>query len=488
MGLIKDTLSSDINQILNTANPNQSINLYATLHTPEDDIDIKFLEAVTFHRDYNSSIGDYIMVEFRVTVDVYKGYIEPYRDNMELTLYGYYGNNSTKDTETDAWPYEERFKMYLINQTDTQGDKLDNLSKSDMGIAGFKIIRAQCLYRELEVLRTVTTQGIIKNVSIEDYLTWLYFIDDGSYGSVSGEPITYTSYVYPPNNTSPINHLVIPSGTKVMSVPKYIQEDNVGVYKGEIGTYFQKIYANSTLGNGESNQNVIFVYPLYNKDMFDETSSPAKKLMIIYPANHMWDSSPNNYKVDGDTIKILPSGNIQVDDTGENEISNKGAGYISNNPMSVLSRNLEVSDSEAMAEPSDSLSAIHVQDKRDGMIYTPTLRNVANEYILLSELSKATMCSYIVKWKFCDMNLIYPGMPVNIVKSTTRDGIIEIKGSVQATFCRWNTSDKTFIGAINIYAEKWSLNNELKAGWDDTADSSTNSILGTESLVNHSQG
>lgn len=487
MGLLKDELNTDIHQILAQKNPNGRINLKAILHTPESDITLQFFESITYFRDYNSSVGDYIMVDFKVTVDMYKGYIEPYRDNMELTISGYFGDgDGGGDDTTLEWPYGDRYKLVLINQRNTQGDKLDNLSASDMGIAGFKVVKAQCIPRELEMLRTVTTDGIISNTTIEDYLTWLYTIDDGKYGSVDGEAIKYTPSIYPPNNDNTLSNIFIPTGTKVMDVPTYLQEFCAGVYKGNIGTYYQKIYANGALGNGSEDQNVIFVYPLYNKDMFDETSSPKKKLMIVYPANHLWDSATNNYIVDGDTIKLLPSGAIQMEDTGENEINNTGAGYITTNPMAVLGRNLDVSETDVTAEPTDAINAVHVQDKRDGMIYTPIIPNVANEYILLSDLSKKVMCSYMVKWKFCDMNIIYPGMPVEIVRSTTRDGIIEIKGSVQATYCRWNTSDKTFVGVINIFAEKWSLNHTLTAGFDDTADSSTNSVLGTESLVNHS--
>lgn len=485
MGLINDTLQTDIHQILNKENPNKAISLYATLHTPENDVKIRFLEAVTYFRDYNSSVGDYIMVEFRVTMDIYKGYIEPYRDNMEISIYGYFKDQYTGQIDGDEWPYGDRYKLVLLNQKNTQGDKLDSLSASDMSMAGLKVIQAQCVPRELELIRTVTTDGIINNSTIEDYLTWLYTISDGSYGSVSGENINYTPSVYPPNNTESISSVFIPTGTKVLDIPTYLQQVSVGMYKGDVGTYYQKIYANGALGNKSEDQNVIFVYPLYNKDMFDETQSPKAKLMIIYPANHLWDSASNNYIVDGETVKILPSGAIQMEDDGENEITNTGAGYITSNPMAVMSRNLDVSESEVTAEPTDSLNAVHVQDKRDGLVYTPVVPNVANEYLLLSELSKKMMCSYIVKWKFCDMNIIYPGMPVNIVRSTTRDGIIEIKGSVQATYCRWNQSDKTFVGVINIFAEKWSLNHELTAGFDDTADSSTNSLLGTEQLVNH---
>lgn len=72
------------------------------------------------------------------------------------------------------------------------------------------------------------------------------------------------------------------------------------------------------------------------------------------------------------------------------------------------------------------------------------------------------------------MNLIYPGMPVCFIRSTTRDDIIELKGSVQATFCQWDNTNKTFTGIIHIYAEKYSLTKDLE-DWKSGSD--TESLL-----------
>ena len=482
MSVIQDRLSADINQILKTSNKNTVLNLKATLHTPSNDIQLRWLESVVIYRDYNTSLGDYVIVDFRITADVYKEQIEIFKDNMEITIYGWYGSSGNYSDSDNKWPYEERYKLLIMNQKDTQGDKSDNLSKSDMELTEIKMIRAQCVQREMEMLRTVTTDGIFRNVTAKDYLYWLYTVNNGDYGKISGENVKYDCCIYPPNNEVPIESLIIPSGMKVLEIPAYIQNKGTGIYKGNIGTYMQKMYTVSD--NKTESQNIIFVYPLYNKDMFDTVVSPKTKLMVFYPANHLWDSTENNFKEDGDVIKIIPSGKMVTDDDGENKLNDQGAGYITNNPMGVLTRNLDIQSGTAEAEPSSSINAIHVQDKRDGMTYTPFVPNVSNEYVLQSELARNTMCSYVMKWRYCDMNKIYPGMPVNIVRSTTRDDIIEIKGSVQATFCRWDVTSRCFSGVINIFAEKWSLNNPRVAGEWDTANDESNPITGTQSLIN----
>jgi hypothetical protein len=213
------------------------------------------------------------------------------------------------------------------------------------------------------------------------------------------------------------------------------------VYNGDIGSYLKEY----------ENKLTFFIFPLYNNELFEDSN---KKLMIYGANNIRLNFIENTYLVDGDIIKILSNANVNIIDNGENEYINTGDGYTSSDPSLIMSRNSMVTDNEIYYTKDTQLSGAKKKDRRDGVSKATYLNNESNLYKFRSKIIKNSMAIYQITWNYCDMDLLYPGMPSAYIYEDEVNGIMELKGVVISTYYRYNEATKTTSGLINLAVEK----------------------------------
>lgn len=430
------------NDIVATKNISPGDISYAVmLHTPEDDYSIQLLTSIDIMRDYNGSIGDYTSVEFRMYADKYLYEIHPYKDNLELTII----IKEKKKTITN------RYKFVIINQSSTDAEKTKNLDKEMIANSQLYNIIGQCINLETEAVRNLYVDGIYKNVTMEKLVT-AELLNMRNKITINGENLELDCNMATPDNKTEYGHVTIPSGVKAVDLASYLQSaDGYGIYNGNIGTYIQKYKEKSS----------VWVFPLYDNLRYDNESK-LPKLIVVEPATALLDFAENTYKEDGN-LHVLNSGELKLIDQGENEMMDNGTGYISVNPVGFIDRSSSISKTSVTADGDTLMTSAVSKDRRDGNSAAVYVGNGTNMYKVRSDFQRQTFANYHVKWNYCNMDLIYPGMPCCIFKQDRANGVSELKGVVQGTYHRWNNADKTRMGIISIMVEKPAVYYEKKA-------------------------
>lgn len=456
----KGLLQLEINPIKETHNDiANGMEYQAIVHTPKLDINIKLLSTFNILRDYNTNTSDYIFTEFSVPDVRYFRDIHPYMDNLEITITAY-----TKDEDNiPTKKFSNRYKLVIRNQQSTDTNFLDMSNNEDLEVSGFRNLACQCLEREFETMRTITVNGVYRDTTVKDLMiAELGGIDKYS-TSVEGTPVKPLLSLEEPDNTKKYDHILVGavsgvgSRVNIFDLPSYLQNQEYGVYNGNIGTYYQKYKDKGT----------IFVSPLYDSKKYEE--SPTK-LHIIKSPDMRFDTIENTFMVDGDVVKILVRSNAKSINTGENDFISQGVGYTYTEPNKVVERSVSIKNNTFDSHTDSHTKTVNLKDRRDTVNKSNYVGTVNNLYAVRSEYIKASMSIIQVQWNWCDMDLIYPYMPVCYMYVNGKNGIVKLYGTVQSTVQRFNGEDKSMHGIINIAVEKMIVK-EAPEGDDHEVDS-----------------
>lgn len=431
----------EINKIIGTSNKRTNTLEYVViLHTPVKNFTIDLLNSIDLLRDYNGNVTDHGVIEFYMGGGDFVKEIQPYRSNLEITIIE---NNKTEDIIKT-----NRYSFIITNNEDNMyGSLYTKTTQKDLNAALQVHIEGQYLLREIEAARTVYCDNVFRDATVKDVII-------SQFGSkltklkIEGSAISVNCDVREPNNDYTYRHIAIPNGTKLLSLPRYLQDTNYGVYNAGLGSYIQAVDGTPT----------VFVYPLYDKELFD---SSEKKLIIYYSNNSNFNYVENTYRQDGDILKILAGTDIQTVTTGENDIKDTGDGFIGGNPGMLTKRNVLVTDSDAQYTVDNQIAGTKIKDREDGVVNTTYVGNDPNHYKHRTNIVRKTMCYYQIPWRFPNIDLIFPGMPVCFKYEDVDNGIIDLKGIVQSTFARYNKAANTTVGIINIMVEKPSFSKNL---------------------------
>ena len=272
-------LMADISDILTgqTSTYTKTYHIEAYFHQTADDIGTPsalFLSDMVVIRDYENNFGDYIEITMMMPLGTFMYDIYPYIDNAEVSL----RVRKQQQVQGKTVYTKERYKcVYLADRNINIPTTLVGAA-SDLDITGLVPIRLQLVDRGLEVYRVKTTHGCYDSrisptpITMKSVLNSI-LVSEASKITVERKPIIDRVNLEEPDNADIIQSLIIPSGTKVIELPVWLQEQNAGVYNGGIGAYIQPYYTEK----GELYK-TLFIYNLYNGFKYDDAEIKA----IIY--------------------------------------------------------------------------------------------------------------------------------------------------------------------------------------------------------------
>jgi hypothetical protein len=426
------SLELDIKTILDANNANPAKwEWYVYLHTELIDLPVPLVESIEFLRDYSSNTGDYILAIFKIGMGDYIKDILPYRDNLQLTLIK--RNNKQQ--------ISIRYKFILVNNDNyVAGGYQDKMSREDLNSSQLISIEGQCLDRHIELLRTLGVDGIFKSVTVDEVLRFC-ISDSIAEVKVGSETIHFDVNIVTPANTRVYDHIEVPTGTRILNLATYLHQINYGVYNGGIGTYFQ-LY-------GPTLNNTLFIYPLYSNALFSNT---AKRLIIYRASTNRFDIIQNTYFVDGDIVKIIATSNTKSINAGDNALIDKGTAFTQADPNTMVERNAIVKNASVVVSKQATMQGQAFKDPKDGN-YNPAFAGVTdNLYNQRSNIFRLAQTTFQIQWNHCDIDLLYPGMPVMYVYSDTNNNVRKMTGIVQSVYSKYVKGTNETAALINIMA------------------------------------
>ena len=385
--LKRNVLQDDIESVLNYTDPfGGEIEINAILHTKDLDIEITDVISVDIASDYFNDITDKIHFNFVMGKGDYVLDVFPHKDNMLITLsYKLRGVTKTR---------QYRF-ILLDNLENIQGSRLDNMSREEMNQEDLLNITGQCLNMTVEALRLKEVSGVYRNVTVETVIEGL-FANVMNRTKVLGVELNVSVNFKPTNNEYSYDHIVIPSGLKLLDLPSYLQDTDYGVYNGDIGVYFTKT----------EDKDVLYIYPLYGGDYINDKQM---KVVLLNSDSDITENAGQTHMFTNDTLKILVGKSANSKNDGETALLDKAVGYRMLKPTVPLSRAVIVTDDTISTDVKANMGSSLLKAKEDGVNRQAIIKPTANEFKVRSTFLRNNMRDLTLKWMMSEHDLIVPG-------------------------------------------------------------------------------
>ncbi len=404
----KSSMWKDISAVLNSNYNYTHIVYQGVIHTELEDYPVLAITTIDIVRDYLKNIGDHINIIFILSMGDYAVRFYPFKNNLEMTLTLSYSPNNNNPTRIPPKPFKQRYKLVFLPDNNLHLDTSDAsmMDKQTLDLLEPVTVRAQLLDRALEPLRIKMTSGIYPNIKQETLLRSVLG-QQSNLILVDGKPCLDAIDIFPPDNTDLQYHIVIPSNTRVVDIPQYLQEDMNGVYSSGLGSYLQTY----------NNKKTWFIYPLYNTNRFNDTRTSDIKATFYFLPKFRYRGIDNTYTVNGNNITILCSSDKSYQDDGETQYMNKGVGFQQADARAFMGKPVVMSETGPKGNPAQLSTLVANASRDDGLNYAPNSREgiSSNPFKQYSDISKRNVSRIDMVWEYSDPSLIYPGMPCQFV-------------------------------------------------------------------------
>ncbi len=371
------------------------------LHNELEDVPIPKILLFQEVAKYVEDTSGYGLVTFIMGQGDYTYRLYPFRDNLEFTIRR--KKLLEGGVEDPSSIYYERFKAIFVH------DENPNVSMSNEGnreieelnSMGIVEVKLELRTRFEEVYGVVTADG---SYSGETAKTLIEAVIPYQLNlvKVDGRPIVESIHVEEPENKEPYRQLTLPGGTFVKDIPGYLQEKGKGVYTRGIANFIDLYKQRRTW----------FVFAPCDVDAFKKD---VEKMVIFFAPQDRFYGVENTFRVEGKIVYVVTTSTPPIQDTAGNRQINSGAGYRFTSQEGITSKPANIEDGKIKLDPRKLNTEMVNKGRRDGLNFAPVVRNGSNQYLMMSRVLMATLATLNVKWEYGDIDLIYPGMPVQCV-------------------------------------------------------------------------
>lgn len=421
---------------------NAIFNFETKLHTEDKDLDYTdavLLTDIYIIRDYVENMADYIEVKISIPLGTFLYDVYDKLDNIEVTLI------TTKQLtdNNQLFSVKERYKAAYLLEKNTSIPNTISQSKTDLNNQMPVIITLQLVDRSAETIRVKTTQGnfdmsinknkdmnigtFLKSV-ISEQTNKILIENKQSLDSFNIEEI---------DNKDNLLSVTIPSNTRIVELPDYIQNNNIGVYNGDIGIYIQKF------GIDHFNyKKSLFIYSLYNTKKYDKAEY---KIIFYSPLASSMSVTDNTYKYKDKILRILPHSITKIEDNKETSISSTGSGFQCSNSNSFMKKPVVMTEKGPIFSPGELTTAVVFKDKKDNLNYAPNKQITNNQFKLTSNILKSNGNYFTTEISNIDHDFFYPGAKCKILYEGKDGKITEVFGVIHKALITYSNSNLNLI-------------------------------------------
>jgi hypothetical protein len=288
-----------------------------------------------------------------------------------------------------------KYQAFAVNPPKMEMNVEDSPTgiKSREQLNGFLAVDFQLVEPTAMYLKLCEYSGVYENITPTNFLKFA-FNKSLLEATKANEPnVTPKLDIYTANNTTATT-FILESRTRLMQLPAFVQ-NNAGMYTTGIGRYYK--------------DNTIYIYPLYNTEKYLKTT---RRLNVVSMPNNGRPSPNMTYILNGDTVSIITSGEVKVDNKSEQVARNRGTGVRYTRSSSLIDGMSSGKNNKAGANYDKTNVAKSIETKADGLSNAPKTVLTDNPYKALSELSEGLGFSIGLTWPNSKHSLIYPSMPV----------------------------------------------------------------------------
>lgn len=381
------------------------------IHTKDKDITNSeniYLHNLTVNRDYENNIGDHIEAQISIPPGTFIEDVFPYLDNCEVTIR--VKKQYTVGSATEKKPFVSTTKYKAIFLKDKNASLPNNklYSKVDMNQQPSFILTLQLMDKSVEALRIKTAGGSFSISGVKGVKEALKTVlsSEASKVFVENKPSLDFIHMYEPDNPGDLKSLTMPSFSRVIEIPDYVQEKSVGVYNSGLGCYIQKCAMSPTkIKTG------MWVYPLYTvkRDNVEtmEIYCPTIESSLV--------SLPGAIHQDNRYVLLAYKPSVQANNK-EAGVMGAGSGFRSADASKMMTKPVKVTQRGPVFEREKLNTEVIYKEREDGINFAVNKGTYFNNFALASSIMKAKLNFIILQISNLDHDVIRPG--VNIRLST----------------------------------------------------------------------
>lgn len=408
------------------------------LHTVDKDLNTEdgvILNALYIKRDYINKTSDYIEAQLSLHLGTYVYDLYPYLDNIEVTLI----TRKQLTKEKKVIFTKERYKaIFLLDKNISIPTSL-NHSKEDLDQQMPVVITIQLLDRSVETIRVKTMQGNfdkklnLKNtdMSPKAFLKSIISEESNKILIENKQPIDYIS-IEEPDQKDQLKSITIPSFTRIVELPEFLQNKNIGVYNSGIGNYIQ-IFGKDHY----TFKKVFFVYSLYDETKYDKAEY---KLIFYVPTTSAISLTDLTYKYKDKVLKAIPFKMSKIEDNKESGAMSHGSGFRISNANSFMKKPVKMTDKGPVFDRNQLNSEIVYKDRKDNLNFAPNKSITNNHFTLTSDVLKDSGAYVSLEVTNMDHDFIYPAASCKIMYEDKNSQIKELKGVVHIADISYTSS------------------------------------------------
>lgn len=374
------------------------------VHTKDKDItndeDI-YLHALTITRDYENNIGDYIEAQVSIPPGTFIEDIYPFMQNCEITIRT--KRQYTKEGKK-PWVTSVRYKAIYLKDKNADIPNTKLYSKHDMNQRQPFIITFQLIDKSVEAVRIKTTSGSfsVKGVDSVNEAVATILSSETAKVMVDNRPAIDFIHVYAADNPGKLPSLTMPSFSRVIEIPDYVQDRSVGMYTSGLGCYIQRCMLKP--GNTDTG---MWVFPLYGVD-----KKNADIVEIYCPTQESSVASlPGAIYKDGRYVILAYKPTFQENDK-ETKVMSTGTGFRAADASKMMVKPVTVSPKGPIFERNKLNTEIVFKEREDGINFAVNKGNYFNTFAMATEITKDKANFLTIQVPNLDHDVIRPGVNV----------------------------------------------------------------------------
>ena len=364
--------------------------------------------------NYIRDFADGVVVSMIITSGKYAFKLLPNQDKLKVELTKTINNFVPDTSKRNTRRTVQKFKAVLVNNDDPVANQIASplLSEFKMDMFDMRVVRFQLLDEFTEQLRTIRIGTVYRDTAVADIMKTC--LHDYTAKIKSKTPFKGIE-IYGNPKVSVDKQVQILDGTRLVDVPKYLQENERGIYGAGLSSFFRDGYW--------------YIWPTFDITRFNK--STHKVTIINVPATR-YLGLERTYKYEGEHLTIVATGETRTfDDTEKKELTlgnasqTAAAGALHNTDF------VEYVKNKAKVMADKFISEYSVKERKDESNFVSGGKIKITDNTL-NEMSKntAAMGSYMyLVWENSFHEGLVPGMPCRLMywngkKVVKRDGTI----------------------------------------------------------------
>lgn len=344
----------------------QTFRYTCEIHTPKKNLthaDLVYFVQKTVSRDYEDNFGDVIEVQLSIPMGTFMYDVYDELENVEITLKQltqFYKDKRPRHESTPPHIHTVRYKAIFLQDKNNTLPSSRTISRADMDNQMPMVVTFQLIEKSVEAIRIKTTGGSFSNgqegVKPEQFIRTVMSHEIDKI-LIDGKPPIDLFDVVKFDNEEKIKHILIPSHTRLMEVPDYIQEKLGGIYNDGLSCYIQEVMTKK----GEWKK-ILAIFNLYDPEGEEEAES------VIYCVNNSSDTSRfvgGVHNQSGKGIYLLGHRLQGIEDDKMTTLLNTGTGFRVADASKVLTEPVDYLPSGAKFNRPRTNTEIIGKDRED---------------------------------------------------------------------------------------------------------------------------